>query len=372
MTYNFHATGPANRRAFLAGSAAVVAGSMVYGRAAHAANAGARKPIIIDGKRIKTVDVHAHCATDSMNIVAGTALEKTLAGVLKGGSQANMIIGADRLTIMDQEGIDVQALTINPYWYGADRDLATKLIDDQNKKLAEIPKAFPGRFVVMASAALQFPELAAQQLEYAYKTYGMRGVGIGASVGAMELSDPKMDVFWAKCQELNTFIFIHPQNGDVVSGIAERVKGNGLLGNVIGNPLETTIGLSHMIFEGTLDKFPNLRLCGAHGGGYLISYPSRSDHGCLMSPAQCKGPVLKKKPSEYIHGLYVDSLVFTSEMLRHLIAETGISQIMIGTDCPFPWTTTPIEHVMNTPGLSDADRIAILGGNACRLLGIPA
>ena len=139
---------------------------------------------------------------------------------------------------------------------------------------------------------------------------------------------------------------------------------------MIGNPLETTIALSHLIFEGTLDRFPNLNICAAHGGGYLPSYAARSDHGCVAFPEQCRH-TLKKKPSEYLKQLYVDSLVFTPEGLRHLVAECGASQVMIGTDYPFPWTETAVEHVFETPGLSDADRVAILGGNACRLLGIP-
>lgn len=361
-----------DRRAFLGGALAL--GGMAMARGARAADATpARREVRVAGKRVKTVDVHAHCAVDVTDVVKGTPLEKQVASLIATKGQASMIVKEDRLTIMNQEGIDVQALTINPFWYETDKDLATRLIDEQNRRLAEVPKQFPGRFAVMATAALQFPELAAQQLEFAFKTYGMKGVGIGASVGPdMELSDPRLDPFWAKCQELNAFIFIHPINAATATGIAARVKGNGLLTNVIGNPLETTIGLSHLIFEGTLDKFPNLRLCGAHGGGFLVSYPDRSDHGCLMQPDSCKpAGFLKKKPSDYIRGLYVDSLVYSPEALRHIIASTSIGHVMIGTDCPFPWTFTPIDPVLNTPGLSDADKIAILGGNACRLLDIP-
>lgn len=77
---------------------------------------------------------------------------------------------------------------------------------------------------------------------------------------------------------------------------------------------------------------------------------------------------LKKRPTEYLKRLYVDSLVFTAEALRHLVAVCGASQIVIATDYPFPWTSTPVDHVLNTPGLSDDEKAAILGGNAAKLL----
>jgi aminocarboxymuconate-semialdehyde decarboxylase len=155
------------------------------------------------------------------------------------------------------------------------------------------------------------------------------------------------------------------------TGIWNRVQGNGVLGNVIGNPLETTIFLSHMIMEGALDRFPNLKICAAHGGGYLPSYADRLDHGCVTFPEQCNRS-LKKKPTEYLKQIYVDSLVFSPEALRHLVAVVGADHIGLGTDYPYPWTNTPVDHVMATPGLSDADRAAILGGTMSKLLHIGA
>ena len=141
---------------------------------------------------------------------------------------------------------------------------------------------------------------------------------------------------------------------------------------MIGNPLETTIALSHMIFEGTFDKFPKLRICGAHGGGFLPSYADRSDAVCVTFPDRCKDVVLKKKPTEYLRDIYVDSLVFTPEALRHLVATVGVGQVMVGTDFGFPWTRDPVGHVLATPGLGSADKIAILGGTAVKTLGLKA
>jgi aminocarboxymuconate-semialdehyde decarboxylase len=270
---------------------------------------------------------------------------------------------------MDEQGIDVQAVSINPSWYGVDENLARRIIAIQNEELARLHADYPERFVGLASVALQHPQLAAEQLEEAVKTFGMRGVAIGGSVEGEELASPRFDPFWAKAQALGALVFIHPQN--TPGRPTARLQGNGVLNNVIGNPLETTIALSHLIFEGTLDRFPELRICAAHGGGYLPSYSARSDHGCLVFPEQCT-KTLKLRPSEYLKRLYFDSLVFTPEALRHLVAESGPGQIVLGTDYPFPWTRTAVDHVLATPELSDADRIAILGGTASTLLTLPS
>ncbi len=330
-----------------------------------------RREVVASGRRVKTVDVHAHCAVPEAMALLGLGLEAP-------GSQSPPVLhmatqAGERLRAMDAQGIDVEALSINAYWYKAERDLVTKLIEIQNEKLAEACAANPDRFVAFASVALQYPELAARELEDAVKRYGLRGAAIGGSVNGEELSDPKFHPFWAKAEQLGVLVFIHPQGTGAPAELGHRFKGNGLLWNVIGNPLETTIALSHLIFEGTLDRFPGLKICAAHGGGYLPSYAARSDNGCRVFPNRCPGPQngpLKKKPTEYLRQLYYDNIVFTPEGMRHLVAQVGAGQIVLGTDFPYPWTTTSVELVLATPGLSDAERVAMLGGTAARLLGI--
>lgn len=277
-----------------------------------------------------------------------------------------LMIGPDRLRVMDQQGIDVEALSVNPFWYAAEPDLARRIIQVQNEKLVALCAQYPDRFVAFATVALQHPDLAAQQLEEA-KKLGLRGAAIGGNVNGEELSSPRFDPFWAKAEELQALIFIHPQG---IPELQKRFQGNGYLTNVIGNPLETTIALSHLIFDGTLDRFPGLKICAAHGGGYLPSYAARSDHGCATSPPDCNGKPLKKNPTEYLRQLYFDSLVFTPEALRHLAAECGAGQIVLGTDWPFPWTTTAVDHILDTPGFSIPQRRAMLGGTAAKLLGM--
>lgn len=320
-----------------------------------------RREVVINGRRIKTIDVHAHCCVPKAMAVINHPLEAP--GLLMDDTTT-------RLSAMDAQGIDVEVLSINPFWYRAGKEEAAELIRIQNETLVEFCAAHPDRFHAFATAALQFPELAAEQVEHAVKKLGFRGVGVAGSVAGEELANPRFHPFWKKCEELDVLVFMHPL------GVRElepsgRLGGSGLLTNTIGNPLETTIALSHLIFEGTLDRFPGLKICAAHGGGFLPSYANRSDAVIRCFPNRV-GPLPKKPPTAYLRDgqLFFDTIVFTPEALRHLIAETGPGQIMIGTDYPFPWTSTEIDLVLATPGLSDEQRIAILGGTASRLLGI--
>jgi aminocarboxymuconate-semialdehyde decarboxylase len=266
-------------------------------------------------------------------------------------------------------GIDMEVLSINPFWYRRDRLNSAAIVRIQNTKLSELCAARPDRFSAFASLSLQFPDLALEELEHAMTLPGIRGVAIGGSVAGDDFSDPKFHAVWARAEALGATLFIHPQS---TPELGKRFKGNGWMSNVIGNPLDTTIALQHLIFEGVLDKFPNLKICAAHGGGFLGSYAPRMDFSCFVSPVNCNPAIqLKKKPSEYIRQIYFDALVFTPEALRHLVAEVGATQVVLGTDHPIPWEQHPVDHVMNTP-LTDAERVAILGGNARRMLGLKA
>src|SRR5207253_1212697 len=202
---------------------------------------GRRREVVVNGRRVKTVDVHAHCAVPEAMALMGRKVEpQTLL----------MSQPADRIRAMDEQGIDVEALSINPFWYKTDRDVAKELIRIQNEKLAQICATNPERFVAFATVALQHPDLATEQLEEGIKKYGLRGVSMGGSVAGDELSDPKLHPFWAKVEQLGVLVFIHPQADGAAADLKSRLKGSGGLDNTIGNPLETTIALSHLIFEG--------------------------------------------------------------------------------------------------------------------------
>jgi aminocarboxymuconate-semialdehyde decarboxylase len=357
-----------SRRHFLKGAAASGIAFCSCGLldAAHAQPKASRLPVKVAGKRVLTVDAHSHCYFHEAINLMGDAADKVLPPVK--GAREHFIVIEQRLKDMDAMAIDMEILSINPFWYGRDRDTAAAIVKVNNEKLAELCASHPERFGAFATLALQFPDLAVQQLETAVKKQGLRGAAIGGSVMGENFSDPKFHPVWAKAEELGAVLFIHPQS---TPELAKRFKGNGWLSNTIGNPLDTTIALQHLIFEGTLDRFPGLKILAAHGGGYLGSYAPRSDHACFVSPQNCNPDItLKKKPTEYLNQLHFDALVFTPEALRHLVAQVGASQIVLGTDHPIPWEEHPVDLVFATTALTDKQKVAILGGNAAHLFGI--
>ena len=355
------------RRDFLkAGAAAgVVFCSCGLLKGAHAQSAPrSTLPVMVNGKRIKTIDVHSHCHFHEAGALLGADAAKIQVPPVNGAEEAFIDIN-QRIAAMDAQAVDMEVLSINPFWYDRDRELAEQIVRIQNEKLAELCASKPDRFAGFASLTLQAPDLAVKELEAAIKTQGLKGAAIGDMVNGVEFSDPRFHPVWAKAEELGVPLFIHPQGTPELN---KRLAGNGWLGNTISNPLSTTIALSHLIFEGTFDRFPGLKVIAAHGGGYLPSYADRSDHACLVGPKGCNPDIkLKKQPSEYLKQIYFDSLIFTPEAIRHLAAQVGASQIVFGSDYPYPWQMQPVDHIFACTTLSDDEKADILGRTAAKL-----
>jgi aminocarboxymuconate-semialdehyde decarboxylase len=286
------------------------------------------------------------------------------------GAQEAPIDVATRLAAMDSQKVDMEVLSVNPFWYTRDRDIAAQIVKINNEKMAELCAANPDRFAGFCSLTLQDAQLAVQELEKAVKTQGLKGAAVGTNLAGVPFSDPRFHPVWAKAEELGVALFFHPQG---IPELAKQLAGNGWLTNAVAYPTETTITLSKLIFEGTLDKFPALKIISAHGGGWLPHYADRQDHACLVNPGGCDPSiVLKKKPSDYLKQLYFDSLVFSPEALRHLVAQVGAGQVMLGSDYPYPWELNPVNHVLGTTTLTDPQKRAILGETAARVLRIGA
>jgi aminocarboxymuconate-semialdehyde decarboxylase len=350
-----------NRRDFCKTAAAAMAGMFFQGPVP------ARRQVSVGNRRIKVIDVHGHfIIPEEMDAVRGTDLERNISSNLNGP----LVMGQQRLRVMDEQGIDIQVLSHQgAWWYAAEPDLARRIVKIQNEKLAEWCAAHPDRFVGLASVSVQHPELAAQQLDEAVKKMGLRGVGISGHANNEVPSTPKYDPFWAKVQELGVLVFTHPSGSENVIRQG-AFNGRGDLGNIIGNPLETTVFLSRMIFDGALDRFPGLKICGAHAGGFLPSYLGRTDVACdVRDNAMCLN---KKHPREYFkQQILVDSMIFSEEGLRHLVAELGVGQVVYGTDIPYNWPVT-VDLILRASFLKDSEKEAILSGNLLKLLKLPA
>jgi aminocarboxymuconate-semialdehyde decarboxylase len=342
-------------------------------RGAHAEQPARQKlPVMIGGKRVKTIDVHAHCQfREAGALLSAGAPTSLVDGRPFAAVAAVAYIEIDkRLAAMDAQAVDMEVLSINPFWYGSERDLAGQIVKLQNEKLAELCASRPDRFAAFASLTLQAPDLAVQELETAVKKQGLKGAAIGGTVNGEAFSDPKFHPVWAKAEELGVPLFIHPTG---ILELAKKLAGNGWLTNTVGYPLETTIALSHLIFEGMFDRFPKLKVIAAHGGGYLPSYADRSDHACLVSPKSCNPNIqLKKAPTEYLKQIYFDSVVFTPEAIRHLVAQVGASQVVLGSDFPYPFQLQPVDHIFASESLSDDQKTDILGRTATQLLNFAA
>jgi aminocarboxymuconate-semialdehyde decarboxylase len=272
-----------------------------------------------------------------------------------------------RLKDMDRMGIDVQAVSPAPNqtYYWTEPGLGAELARMVNERIAEIVAKWPERFVGLGTVPLQDPDLAVSELNHCVKTLGLRGVEVNGSVNGMDLTDGRLGLekFFARVQELDVIIFMHPTG---------YTQGERLLdhyfNNVIGNPLETTVAASHLIFDGVMERYPKLKVVLPHGGGFLAHYWERMNHAWRERP-DCR-TVIKKKPTAYLEKFYFDTIVFDPAMLRTLVNRYGAEHVVLGTDYPFDMgVEDPVGFVESTK-LTALEKAKIIGGNAARLLKI--
>lgn len=273
-----------------------------------------------------------------------------------------------RMRDFDAMALDMQVVSPAPpqCYYGIPAEhgvVAARLV---NEGIARAIKHEVRRIPAgMGSVPMQAGgEAAAAELEYAVGTLGLKGVEVLTHVGELELSHPSFEPFWAKAEELGAVVFIHP------SGFTEaRRFGQYYFSNVIGNPLDTTMALHYLIFDGVLERYPGLKILAAHGGGYLPAYSGRIDHA-WGARSDARGS-LPKPPSHYLQKIYFDTIVFTPHQLEALVRQFGAGQILLGTDYPYDMGEyDPLGHVASVLSLTDEERVAIVGGNARKLFGI--
>ncbi len=273
-----------------------------------------------------------------------------------------------RLEYMDRMGVDVQGLAtfVSEYFYWTPASLGAELARMQNDKLAQAVSDHPDRYVICgATVPLQDVDMAIAELDRAVDDLGAKGLQIGGTIDGHNLDEARFRPFWQAVSEKGIPVIIHP------SGYPEGDRfGDYFLTNCIGNPLETMVAATRMIFSGLFEELPELKVVLLHGGGYLPFYAARADHTWEVRP-ETRVKIPDHAPSHYVKRLFYDTMVFQPLYLRHLIEVVGAGRVMLGTDYPFDMgEKDPVGLVDSVPDLSDEDRVAIKGGNAARVFSL--
>lgn len=311
---------------------------------------------------------HLNAASYDPTVIYATELTNQT-NILQMKTRAPKLMGVvDRLKDMDKMGVDIQAVAPAPYhyFYFTEAELGASLAREVNDGIANVVAGHPDRFIGMGSVPLQNADMAVKELEYCVKTLGLKGVEICTNVNGKNLTDPSLGLekFFAKANELACIIFMHPLG--FTQG--ERLT-NHYFNNVIGNPLETTVAVSHLIFDGVVARYPKIKFLCAHGGGYIAHYWARMDHA--WGARKDTRTMIKKKPSSYLEKFYFDTITHDSEMLGNLIRRFGADHVLLGTDYPYDMADDhPLQTIRGVKKLSVADRQLIEGGNAVKMMKI--
>jgi aminocarboxymuconate-semialdehyde decarboxylase len=333
----------------------------------------------------RIVDVHAHAVFPALFGIVGAGEPQGFAAhqeleARRNGPESLAVSGQmvqarmgqltsteRRLADMDAAGIDVQLVSPSPshYYPFLGEELARTVAQTANRAVQSLVAEAPTRLSGLGLAPLQHPSLLVELLEHAVIECGLRGVEISSfapgqhDAHSVELSDERLEPFWARAVELDAVVFLHPFG----CSLDERLD-KYYLSNTVGQPVENAVALSHLIFSGVLDRHPGLTLIAAHGGGYLPTFLGRSDHAWTVRP---EARACANLPSSYISKLYFDSLVHTPEALRALVASVGADRVLLGSDYPFDMgVADPVER-LHAAGLSDSDTRVIAGATAASI-----
>jgi aminocarboxymuconate-semialdehyde decarboxylase len=329
--------------------------------------------------RSLTVDIHSHAMVPAAADLARPHLspdpraafyteETRVLGRKQDADRTPYLTDLDRrFRLFDEMGVDAQVISPAPNqcYYNVPTKVGIQAARAVNEGIAEIARSRSDRIpAAMGSVPLQAGgEAAADELEYCMTSLGLKGVEVLAHVGDKELSDPSFEPFWAKVQALGAVVFIHPNSFTQPQRFSAHY-----FSNVIGNPLDTTMALHYLIFDGVLERYPGLKIIASHGGGFLPAYCGRMDHA-WGARSDAHG-TLPHPPSHYLKKIYLDTIVFTPDQLAYLVNTFGVGNILLGTDYPYDMGEyDPLGHIASVTSLSDTDRAAIAGGNAKALFG---
>lgn len=327
-------------------------------------------------------DVHAHCIPAEFKSwlsrrgeSVGAALVETDRGtavcfderVTTKELRDDLVDFDRRIAEMDRMGVDVQVLSgwIDLTGYELSSRSAVDYANAHNESLAAEAKRAPDRFRALGTVPLQDPGSAVSVLDRAMTELGMRGVEIATTIdGDYPHRWDGLDDFWSAASDLGAFVLLHPMRP--LSGVDLDLF---FLENMVGRPAESTLSLAGLILSGVLERFPDLRLCVVHGGGFAPFQIGRLDRGFHEKPGLV-GKHITKAPSDYLREVYVDTIVHQPAALRYLIDYLGPERVMLGTDYPFEMgDSDPVTFIRSVVGSDDETFEAITGGTASALIG---
>jgi aminocarboxymuconate-semialdehyde decarboxylase len=259
--------------------------------------------------------------------------------------------------------VDVHLLSVAPqtWLYGQEATIGVTASAIQNDEIARHVKEHPERFSGIATLPMQAPDKAADELRRAMRKLGLHGAMIGSNIGGKNLDDPSFEPLWAAAEELDAFMMIHPGN---VAG-ADRLRSY-YLGNLIGNPLDTTIAGACLIFGGVLERHPKLNFIMSHGGGFIPYQGGRWVHGWEVRPEPKVN--VKHSPAPYLDRFLYDTILHAKAPLEFLISSVGANRVFLGSDYPYDMGTGECVRQVRAANMSAADRDIILGGHAAKIL----
>ncbi|MGH8632809.1 MAG: amidohydrolase family protein [Burkholderiales bacterium] len=327
--------------------------------------------------QLRTIDTHAHYFPEPyLKLVAdhgprcGASVSTDLSGarfiqvglLLRTGPITSEFYDLnDRLKTMNKIGVGMHALSLTqPMVYWADDELGLRLCVAFNDAVSEAHRRHPDRFIGFACLPFQNPNLALEEVERVARLPGIRGIYMATAVRDRELSDRSFFPVYERIADLGLPIFLHPM---MINN--ERLKQYYLV-NLLGNPFDTAIAASHLIFGGVLDAFPKLEVSLPHAGGALPILRGRLDRGFEIR-GECK--VIARPPSEYLRRFTYDTIAYSEAIMEDLVGLVGAERIMMGSDYCFDIAyNDPVKIVLGMKSLSEAQRQQVLWGNAARLL----
>jgi len=270
-----------------------------------------------------------------------------------------------RLAMMAKGKIALAALDPSTQLLGYDLkgEQAESWCRIHNESVKEFLKKYPDRFTAMAAVPIQEPARAARVLEHAVTQLDFRGAYIATNVNHRYYDSEDFDPFWAKAQELDVLVFMHPDNA-----AGTELMGAYGLRLVCGNPADTTLSLGILIYSGVLDRFPNLKLCTCHGGGFFPYQVGRLERGREIRDDIKKAT--RRMAREALGWFYYDTILFDPKILEFLISEVGADHVLLGSDCPFGIGDPNPTRIVLEAEISAVEKDQILSGNALRLFQI--